>query len=296
MSIASECNRIIGLRDRIRNKLITLGLLTASQRTGDNDLEDCTDAIEGISGTQNITTTLQYDVAGKQYAQVVDSQLVSGNIVRGATILGVAGSAAVNPPAANLEVGAYAYGGAAAPPAAIYPSSGHDGFSIFELELTDVSPKLLPYNIKNGVTIMGVTGTFDRHLGSHYYHEISHTSSVVTFNLGSISSITSKPMVGYIVKGSGSFGTIGISAMIIESISSSAIRFTLLYGLTYVYGSWLGFNVDCAYSITRVESQGSTHYELAITLPSGQSGYAFSTVSGDSYDMYLNILEDGAAS
>jgi len=45
MSIASEITRIATLRDRIRTKLLALGLLSDQ----DADLEDCTDAVEEIT-------------------------------------------------------------------------------------------------------------------------------------------------------------------------------------------------------------------------------------------------------
>ena len=44
MSIATEITRISTLRNRIRQKLVTLGLVSSS-----SDLEDCADAIETIT-------------------------------------------------------------------------------------------------------------------------------------------------------------------------------------------------------------------------------------------------------
>lgn len=88
MSVATQLNRIISLRDRLRTKINNLGL--------DNDpelmLDDCVSTIEGIGGTQIITDTTTYNVAGKQYAQVQEQNLIANNIKRGVSILGVDGN------------------------------------------------------------------------------------------------------------------------------------------------------------------------------------------------------------
>lgn len=156
MSIATQISRLQGLRDRIVTKLTSLGLLSGSG----NDLEDCTNAVEAIGGTKAITNTSQTDVASYQYAQVTDSNLRSGNIVSGITILGVTGTASMNPPSVNLQTKYLYYGGAAALPSSITPSSGYDGISAVYIERTDANPTLMSSNIKSGVTIMGVTGTY----------------------------------------------------------------------------------------------------------------------------------------
>lgn len=156
MSIATQISRLQGLRNRIVTKLTSLGLLSGSG----NDLEDCTNAVEAIGGTKAITNTSQTDVASYQYAQVTDSNLRSGNIVSGITILGVTGTASMNPPSVNLQTKYLYYGGAAALPSSITPSSGYDGISAVYIERVDANPTLMSSNIKSGVTIMGVTGTY----------------------------------------------------------------------------------------------------------------------------------------
>lgn len=158
MTIASEISRITGLRNRIRTKLVSLGLLQGGDRAL-NDLAACTTAIEGIGGTQNITTLNTYDVAAKDKAKVVDSNLVPGNIVSGVSILGVVGTASVSPPAARLQERTVLYGGENAPNTLV-PSSGYDGISKVNFERTDANPTLVAANIRNGVKIMGVTGTY----------------------------------------------------------------------------------------------------------------------------------------
>lgn len=156
MSIATQISRLQGLRNRIVTKLTALGLLSGNG----NDLEDCTNAVEAIGGTKAITDTSQTDVASYQYAQVTDANLRSGNIVSGITILGVTGTASMNPPSVNLQTKYLYYGGAAALPSSITPSSGYDGISTVYIERVDANPTLASSNIKSGVTIMGVTGTY----------------------------------------------------------------------------------------------------------------------------------------
>lgn len=87
MSVATQISRLQGLRDRIKVKLSSLGI-----GSGVTDLEDCTDAIESIGGTQLITDTTTVDVAGKQYARVDDANLSPSNIKDGVTIMGVTGT------------------------------------------------------------------------------------------------------------------------------------------------------------------------------------------------------------
>lgn len=155
MSIATQITRLQNLRNRLRTKILGLGL----NQDPELDLDDCVGIVEGIGGTQNITTTNTYDVAGKQYAKVSDANLTPKNIVKNVSILGVVGTASVNPQPVSLEARTMLYGGAN-PPSVVYPSSGYDGLSSVTPELTDANPVLTAGNIKNGVTIMGVTGNY----------------------------------------------------------------------------------------------------------------------------------------
>lgn len=66
MSIATQISRITGLRDRIRTKLLALGVIQDNSA----DLEDCTDAIEGMSGGGNTTIyRRQVNYTGSSTAQ-----------------------------------------------------------------------------------------------------------------------------------------------------------------------------------------------------------------------------------
>lgn len=181
MSVATQISRITGLRNRIRTKLISLGLLSSTpQRSGGNDLEDCTDAIEGITGTQAITSLALYDVSGKQYAQVSDPNIVAQNIAEGVTILGVTGSHSGSTPT-QLTQSKDMYLGGASAPATVYPDSG---YLLSEVHPSMVAqPTLIPENIKSGVTIMGVVGNYrGNDLSSIGRVSKNHTGSATVVN------------------------------------------------------------------------------------------------------------------
>ena len=185
MSVSSQISRIQGLRDRIRNKLIGLGLLSSQVRPQSLYLEDCTDAIEGITGTQNITSLSLYDVAGKQYAQVNDANLIAQNIAKGVTILGVTGTHSGSTPT-QLTQSKDMYLGGAAAPAIVYPDSGYLLTSVSPAMIAN--PVLIPQNIKNGVTIMGVQGSFgasDIAKLSRTYTSTGSAVSSVSFDISS---------------------------------------------------------------------------------------------------------------
>lgn len=159
MSIATAISRLIALRNRLRTKINSLGIDSDTQL----DLDDCVGAVERIGGTQEITqASVQYNVADKQYARVTDSNLVPGNIVSGVSILGVAGTASVSPPSARLTQGVAIYGNEDVP-ASMYPPNGYDGFSSVVFRQDDIvgNRMLVSTNIRSGVRIMGVNGTYE---------------------------------------------------------------------------------------------------------------------------------------
>lgn len=159
MSIATAISRLLSLRNRLRSKINSLGIDSDTQL----DLDDCVGAVERIGGTQEITqASVQYNVADKQYARVTDSNLVPGNIVSGVSILGVAGTASVSPPSARLTQGVAIYGNEDVP-ASMYPPNGYDGFSSVVFRQDDIvgNRMLVSTNIKSGVRIMGVNGTYE---------------------------------------------------------------------------------------------------------------------------------------
>lgn len=163
MSIATEITRITGLRNRIRLKLISLGLMSAQPRSGDNDLEDCADVIDGIGGTQAITSKfVLYNVAGKQHAQIQDAQLIAQNIAEGVTILGVTGTHSGNTPTVTHETGEFKFGTPTDPDnQLIIPQNADYLDGVLLTKATNAEGLTLkPENIKNGIQIMGVQGTY----------------------------------------------------------------------------------------------------------------------------------------
>lgn len=94
MSIATQITRITGLRNRIRTKLISLGLISNQSA----DLEACTTAIETLSGedivikydsvTKNNETSLLVDCPdnshrfAKVFVIVSTSDITTGNVIK----------------------------------------------------------------------------------------------------------------------------------------------------------------------------------------------------------------------
>lgn len=100
MSIASEITRLMNLRNTIRSKLVSLGLVSSSA-----DLDTCTDAISGITNRGNVSHTISsrdavYTIpdgyhAGSGSVTISNTErqkIIASNIRSGVTILGIAGS------------------------------------------------------------------------------------------------------------------------------------------------------------------------------------------------------------
>lgn len=96
MSIASEISRIVSLRNEIRTKLISLGVLSDSSA----DLGAIRTGINGISGKSSETFTpgaTDQTIAPGSYltgAQTIkgDANLIAANIRAGVTIFGITGT------------------------------------------------------------------------------------------------------------------------------------------------------------------------------------------------------------
>lgn len=175
MSISSKLVTLSTLTNGLKSKLRQLGLLPMPSGTDTQGLQDCKDAIDGISGTQYIMSLNQTDVvgSGKRYAQVKDDNLVASNIASGVTILGVTGTYSGSTPSEDPVPGQYIYGQSGAP-ASIYPPSGKV-FSRVDPVL-DSHATLIPANIKSGVTIMGVTGEYSG------YNKLSKNHNAINTN------------------------------------------------------------------------------------------------------------------
>ena len=168
MTIASKISRISELTDNIKRKLRGWSRLT-TPGPGLPDiqgLEDCWTAINNISGTQFITNTNVVHVIanGKVDAQVSDPNLIPSKIVSGETILGVTGTGGGTPVHLNTDLLTINYGTADSIDKTTMANDVNlDYFTGVKLEIypdSNSSKTLRPENIKDGVTILGVQGTY----------------------------------------------------------------------------------------------------------------------------------------
>ena len=99
MSIATELSRIQTARNKIRTKLVALGLVTAAAK-----LDECATAVDGIENRGAVSASVQegdtytipagyHNGSGKvSIAAAEKLKLIASNIKSGVTILGVVGS------------------------------------------------------------------------------------------------------------------------------------------------------------------------------------------------------------
>ena len=100
MSIQSEITRIQSLKNTLRTKLVSIGLVQSSA-----DLEDCVTAVNGIENRGAVNAEIStvdgdytisagyHNGAGKVAIAAAEKlKIISGNIKSGVTILGVVGS------------------------------------------------------------------------------------------------------------------------------------------------------------------------------------------------------------
>lgn len=127
------------------------------------------------SGKVNITSTSEVDVTNYASAQVVDANLVAGNIKQGATILGVAGSftSDANAVAGDILSGKSGYvngakvnGSITSKAAQTYTPTTADqtiasGQYLSGAQTIAGDANLVAGNIKKDTTIFGVTGTYE---------------------------------------------------------------------------------------------------------------------------------------
>lgn len=116
---------------------------------------------EGINptGNINITDTQSTDVTNYATAQVVDANLTAGNIKNGVTILGVSGSYEPVCPTPSLDTLNVTPTTSAQ---TITPTSPVDGFNevVVSAVTSSIDANIAAGNIKDGVTILGVTGSY----------------------------------------------------------------------------------------------------------------------------------------
>ena len=150
MSVYSEIVRLTGLRDRIANKLVSLGLLSRS--AANNKLVDCTEAVEDIDEVTPylISTSGIKNVANYKYAQIDESAWVPAGTtpsgleshLTGLGAIGIISGRPRNP----ISIGT------------VYPNTGSQGMYANALEIDGNVIKA--ENIKSGVQILGVTGSY----------------------------------------------------------------------------------------------------------------------------------------
>lgn len=149
MSVYSEITRIVGLRNRLKTKLYNLGLLKVKTAK----LADCANAVDAIDEVTPylISTAGIKNVAAYKYAQIDESAWVPAGTVPSrleskATGLGADGIERTIP-AHSRNIGT------------VYPSHGVSGMYANALFIdTDV---IKPDNIKKGVKILGVDGSYE---------------------------------------------------------------------------------------------------------------------------------------
>lgn len=177
MSIATQISRLTSIRNSIKSKLVSLGLLqesnggdTPSTKSGTpqsgnvvvgDDLEACKQAINSINETTPylLSSTGAKNVAGYKYAQV-DTTVFEP----------IGSSGSINPNAQNAYIGASGGISTSAPSGSvpvslgqISPSGNYQGMSAVNL-LYD-SNVIKAENIRNGVSIFNITGNYVGSLG-----------------------------------------------------------------------------------------------------------------------------------
>ena len=134
MSISTQLSRISGIRDAIRDTLISWGVISDSAA----DLSDCSIALDGItdngSALIEISTASQEITIGEGFhdgtgiariSLTEQAKLIPSNIVEGVTILGVEGN---TPDAGNIQLQAKTVTPTKSGET-VTPDSGYDGLS-----------------------------------------------------------------------------------------------------------------------------------------------------------------------
>ena len=167
MTIKYQIERLTNLRNSLRDKLRGMSLVGASA-----DLEDCVNALNGVTvhgyTFSSITdANVDYTIPKGYYPSgsivgVRDNNLKAENIKPGVSILGVKSTM----PTATLAISELTIDSSSGTVTAIARITG-EGYApqgLFDTGIKFLSvadTDLKPENIKKGVTIFGVTGTYD---------------------------------------------------------------------------------------------------------------------------------------
>ena len=213
MSIATQISRLTSIRNSIKAKLVSLGLLqesnggeTPSTKSGTSqsgnvvvgdDLEACKQAINSINETTPylLSSTGAKNVAGYKYAQV-DTTVFEP----------IGSSGSINPNAQNAYIGASGGISASAPSGSapvslgqISPSGNYQGMSAVNL-LYD-SNVIKAENIRSGVSMFGIQGNLSEGETVHSisFPDVSSDGTTISGYIGttSISTITRIVIFGH---------------------------------------------------------------------------------------------------
>jgi len=273
MSLYGQYVRLLGLRNRIQDKLVSLGLI-ANQNRAAGDLEDCTETIEDIDEVTPylISTTGIKNVANYKYAQIDQSAWVpAGTIPSGLeshlTGLGSTGIM-TSRPRNPISIGT------------VYPNTGSQGMYANQLEIDgDV---IKAENIKSGVQILGVTGSYD--IAYDYVEGDAYQSGLsVQFEIPF--STVDRIKTIYLTLGyAGSLSANRIAKLyVLDPSYLSGDSGSLLCEVAMSEGSSLSGSLLFAYSVR----QSSGVYILTLSVPTGLSPQIYFQ---GTYTMYYSYL------
>jgi len=251
MSIASKLTTLNSLKDRIRTKLINLGLMSSS----DDGLTDCTEALEDI---EEVTPFMMSqagvtNVAGYKYAQIdqtawVPAGTTPSGLVSVVSYLGANGLER-NPPTSQASIGT------------VYPPSGAQGIYANELKIdTDV---IKASNIKNGVSILGVAGTLGLALsyGQKYVGSSSTSTDTLTISDVPFSSLYQLAYVAVTIHQTSSSSNVKLISLVAFSTGSGLPYVVHIKGDEYPVN--MGFSLAMSgnnLTITNTSSQTNMFY------------------------------------
>lgn len=239
MSIATQISRLTSIRNSIKAKLVSLGLLqesnggeTPSTKSGTSqsgnvvvgdDLEACKQAINSINETTPylLSSTGAKNVAGYKYAQV-DTTVFEP----------IGSSGSINPNAQNAYIGASGGISASAPSGSapvslgqISPSGNYQGMSAVNL-LYD-SNVIKAENIRSGVSIFNITGNYQG-VSNYIYNYTPIGNNTSTISVPIPNDLMSKnQIVSLNLFSQGSMGTSSGSISLINNVCYPGYNYPL---------------------------------------------------------------------
>ncbi len=165
MSIADQITRIKQLRNNIASKLWELRITEGTETdTSTLNLQECKDVIDTMGGTLYLNNTNTTNVAKYEYVEIDDINLKARNIKKDVSILGIRGLYDNAVPIPVYDSTCNIIYGLKQPPENYNPAPGKDAFPAITYTKPDdtcTNMTLRPENIKYGVRILGVDGTYN---------------------------------------------------------------------------------------------------------------------------------------